>query len=163
MRQEEFFQSFQEALAGEVSDRIIQENISYYKNYINTEIAKGRTLDEVLDSLGNPRLLAKTIINTSSLSDTDNNYYENSNETYESYNSYNSWEDAGNTKDTRSFKQKLKEIKMPQWLKGLISIIVIALCIGVAFTVISYLAPVILIVVVIVAIINLIRNIYDGY
>ena len=61
MRQEEFLKIFQEALAGKISDRIIQENANYYRVYIKNEIASGKTEEEVLQLLGDPRLLAKTI------------------------------------------------------------------------------------------------------
>ena len=75
MRQEEFLLSFQEALTGEVSDRIVQEHVRYYKSYINEQISMGRTEQEVMISLGNPRLLAKTIIDSSKYGeDTQDNY-----------------------------------------------------------------------------------------
>ena len=45
MRQEEFLKIFQEALAGKISDRIIQENANYYRVYIKNEIASGKTED----------------------------------------------------------------------------------------------------------------------
>ena len=40
------------------------DNVNYYEDYINTEIRKGRTEEEVLESLGDPRLIARTIIQT---------------------------------------------------------------------------------------------------
>ena len=74
MRQEEFLQSFQEALAGKVSDTIIQENVKYYRDYISNEIRSGKTEDTVLQSLGDPRLLAKTIEESHKFANGDDSY-----------------------------------------------------------------------------------------
>lgn len=61
MRQEEFLNSFREALIGKVPDNVIQDNLNYYRNYISSQINSGRREEDVLGSLGDPRLLAKTI------------------------------------------------------------------------------------------------------
>ncbi len=59
----EFIQELQQALIeGQVSQSIINENIEYYRNYIRNEISNGKNESEVLDGLGSPRLIAKTII-----------------------------------------------------------------------------------------------------
>ena len=62
MNKEEFLRTLGAALSGEVPQHIIQENIRYYDNYISGELAKGRSEDEVMDELGGPRLIARTII-----------------------------------------------------------------------------------------------------
>ena len=64
MSKEEFLDDLRSALSGSVSADVINDNLNYYENFINTEIRKGRSEDEVLDSLGNPRLIAKTVIDT---------------------------------------------------------------------------------------------------
>ena len=61
MRSEEFLLSFREALAGEVSDTTIQENVLFYQQYIQKQMKQGYSEEEVLTSLGNPRLLAKAL------------------------------------------------------------------------------------------------------
>lgn len=65
MRKTEFLQELKEALQGEVSPAVIQENLNYYDNYISQEIGKGRTEDEIMEELGGPRIIAKTIIDSS--------------------------------------------------------------------------------------------------
>ena len=62
MRKTEFLQELREALDGEVSASVIQSNISYYDQYISQEAAKGRREEEVIEEIGSPRLIAKTII-----------------------------------------------------------------------------------------------------
>ena len=65
MRKTEFLQELREALDGEVSASVIQSNISYYDQYISQEAAKGRSEEEVIEEIGSPRLIAKTIIDSS--------------------------------------------------------------------------------------------------
>lgn len=64
MTRREFLDGLREALEGEVSERIIAENLNYYNGYIREEIAKGTSEQEVLQMLGDPRLIAQTIIDT---------------------------------------------------------------------------------------------------
>ena len=58
----EFSEKLRKALSGRVSHSIVNENVTYYERYIDSEIKKGRSEKEVLEELGDPRLLAKTII-----------------------------------------------------------------------------------------------------
>ena len=62
MDKHEFLEKLSEALRESMDDSSAYEHISYYSNYIDEEIKKGRTEQEVIDELGNPRLIAKSII-----------------------------------------------------------------------------------------------------
>ena len=53
------------ALNGRVSSEILKENMQFYEDYINVEIRKGRTEEEVMEGMGDPRLIARTIAETS--------------------------------------------------------------------------------------------------
>lgn len=64
MTAEIFLTELREALEGSVSPAFINENIRYYEEYIDTEKRKGRSEEEVMEELGEPRLIAKTIIDT---------------------------------------------------------------------------------------------------
>ncbi len=64
MTKEEFLSEFRSALTGSVSSSLINENMNYYEDYINTELRKGRTEEDIFQELGNPRLLARTVIET---------------------------------------------------------------------------------------------------
>ena len=44
---------------------MIRENLNYYNSYISQEMAKGRTVDEIVDEIGEPRIVARTIIDSS--------------------------------------------------------------------------------------------------
>ncbi|MBD5489728.1 MAG: DUF1700 domain-containing protein [Lachnospiraceae bacterium] len=62
MEKTEFIERLQRALAAGISSSQVAENVRYYQDYIDSEIRKGRSEKEVMDSLGDPRLLAKSII-----------------------------------------------------------------------------------------------------
>ena len=59
MNKQEFVDRLRMALNGRVSPGLVMDNVNYYQDYINTEIRKGRTEEEVLESLGDPRLIAR--------------------------------------------------------------------------------------------------------
>ncbi|HIQ73869.1 MAG TPA: DUF1700 domain-containing protein [Candidatus Cottocaccamicrobium excrementipullorum] len=62
MDKREFLEKLALALAGQVPRSVIEENISYYDSYISGEMRKGRSQADVLNELGDPRLIARTII-----------------------------------------------------------------------------------------------------
>ena len=65
MNREEFLRGLRQALEGNVSPSVIQENLRYYDNYISEEIRKGVREADVIAEIGDPRLIAKTIEDTS--------------------------------------------------------------------------------------------------
>lgn len=65
MNREEFLHRLRQALEGNVSPSVIQENLRYYDNYISEEIRKGAREADVIAEIGDPRLIAKTIEETS--------------------------------------------------------------------------------------------------
>lgn len=64
MNREEFLQKLQEALSGEVPPETVHENLQYYSGYIRDERRKGRSEEEIMGELGDPRMIARTIIDT---------------------------------------------------------------------------------------------------
>ena len=64
MRKEEFLQTLRRALTGDVPPGVVEENIRYYDGYITEEIRKGRREEEVIEEIGDPRLIARTIEDT---------------------------------------------------------------------------------------------------
>lgn len=62
MTREEFLKELRIALQGRISQSQVNEQLHYYENYIIEESRKGRTEEEVIAEIGNPRLVAKTLI-----------------------------------------------------------------------------------------------------
>ncbi|MCC8126749.1 MAG: DUF1700 domain-containing protein [Clostridiales bacterium] len=64
MNRLEFLQRLQDSLSGEIPPESVRENLQYYNSYIREEKQKGRDEAEILEELGDPRLIARTIIDT---------------------------------------------------------------------------------------------------
>ena len=62
MTKQEFLETLGKILNRELSEAEVQDNLRYYENYIGQEVAKGRTEEQVLAELGDPRLIARTIL-----------------------------------------------------------------------------------------------------
>lgn len=64
MDRNEFVSTLRGVLTGEVPASVVEDNVRYYDSYISQEIASGKSEREVMESLGDPRLIARTIIDT---------------------------------------------------------------------------------------------------
>ena len=64
MSKEEFLRGLQNALSGEVPPTVVRDNLRYYDDYIRTELKNGKSETQVMEDLGDPRLIARTIIDT---------------------------------------------------------------------------------------------------
>lgn len=141
----EFVDKLQHALSGGLGSAMVAENVQYYREYIDVEIRKGRSEEEVIGSLGDPRLLAKSIIEankrTGQNEGTNRNFDEETPD-----NSYGGQETAQGA------------VRVPGWLILVIVAVVFLLIIGVAFSLISFLAPVIIPVLVILLVINFFKG-----
>ena len=62
MNRTEFIDKMRAALTGNVNHNKIEENIRFYHDYIDMVVKKGRDEQEVVSGMGDPRLIAKTII-----------------------------------------------------------------------------------------------------
>ena len=67
MNKEAFIDTLRRALYGKVSDYELTDHVRYYEDYIRQEINRGRSEQEVLEELGDPRLIARTILETSGM------------------------------------------------------------------------------------------------
>lgn len=64
MNKVEFIEGLQKALEMKVSPQTVRENASYYSQYIEDEVRKGRSEQEVVEELGDPWVIARTITDT---------------------------------------------------------------------------------------------------
>lgn len=93
MNREEFLRGLQSALSGAVPPAVLQENLRYYDDYIRNEVRNGRSESQVMEELGDPRLIARTILDTTPGAE-EGNYEE-----YRPYGSYVS-DDLGGGRST---------------------------------------------------------------
>ena len=58
MNKDEFLRRLEEALSGEVPASVIRDNLNYYADYLSQELGKGRTMDEIIEEIGEPNIVA---------------------------------------------------------------------------------------------------------
>lgn len=146
MERTEFMDRLQRALAGGLNSAQVAENVRYYQDYIDTEIRKGRNEAEVLSGLGDPRLLAKSIIEANKRA----GYVEGTNQNFD--------EETQGDKEQEREGIPLNAVRAPGWLILLIAIVVLLLVIGIIFRMISLLAPIIIPVLLVMLLYHFIRS-----
>lgn len=80
MKKDEFLQILRRALNGDVPPSVVEDTVRYYDDYITQESLKGTPEEEVIAEIGDPRLIAKTIEDTTDGSG-EGNYQESFSET----------------------------------------------------------------------------------
>lgn len=153
MNKQEFIDRLRNALNGRVAPNLVQENINYYEDYINTQVRMGRSEQEVLENLGDPRLIAKTIVETSGQGRTDN-YGEG---VYQGHEYRNVGQRGGSYQNSNERKWN-KTFRIPGWLWIVIVILVLVFIFAIVSSVLSFLAPIILPILVVVFLVKLFRD-----
>ena len=62
MRKEEFLEKLRARLSQTMSVQEVTAQVYYYENYIQEQMRNGRSEEEVLAELGDPLLIAKTLM-----------------------------------------------------------------------------------------------------
>lgn len=62
MTKQEFLQELKDALSGNVSPEVMMDSYRYYENYIEEQIHAGKPESAVIEALGKPGLIARSII-----------------------------------------------------------------------------------------------------
>lgn len=139
MKKEDFLFYLKKHLKGELPPEKVKYYIQYYQKYINDEIKSGRDIKDVLDELGDPQLIAKSIIESERMSGggvNDADYQDYVNQQYE-----------------ESGKRAAKQVKIEGTLGLIVFVLFAILLIAVVFKIISFLlyllAPVVLVVIVV--------------
>lgn len=150
MTKTEFLEKLKEELWSEADMQTVRENVEYYDGYIREEVAKGRSESEVLDELGDPWVIAKTILDAQGQNGQGERVYEESQEKYSGYSRNTSG--GGNTPFWA----------LDTWWKKLVLILgivgVISLVISVVSGIVNLVAPVLVPVLVVVLIVKLVKR-----
>ena len=155
MSRTEFSQGLKSELEGRVPYSVIQENLRYYDSYIMEEAAKGQTEDEVIESLGGPRIIARTIVDAA----LDTEDRPDGFDSFESEASYRSGPAGSSQEEREPFRGKKPEVHyvdFGKWYVRLIAGLVVFLVIflvmtvffgimGLAGWILSYIWPVLLV------------------
>ena len=146
----EFLEKLRTALSSDVPSGELQENLNYYSQYIDEEMRKGRTEQDVMDELGDPWLLARTIIDAKGGQGQSQTVYDADGDSYAGY---------GGQRDVRS---RTDVWTFDTWWKKLLLVLVIVGVILLVFAVISgiisLVAPVLIPVLLVVFLVRLLRG-----
>ncbi|MDY3766006.1 MAG: DUF1700 domain-containing protein [Lachnospiraceae bacterium] len=133
MNKGEFLEGLRERLSGELPDHEVREHLRYYENYLNQEIQSGKTEEEAVETLGNPYLIAKTILDMEEQEESDKEGRMNEESRNTSYYNEGYQETYGKTKA----KTHHREIRINTWYAKLISFVVVMLLVILIFTVVG--------------------------
>lgn len=142
MTKQEFIEKLRSALNGKVPANIITENIQYYEDYINTEIRKGQSEEEVLAALGDPRLIARTIITTSAQADAA---------------SAGEYREYGRASEPGGQERK----HMPVWMWLVFGILIVVLIFSAVVSLLSFLWPILVPMIIIMAVMGVVKFFRD--
>ncbi len=149
MSRQEFIDRLRAALNSSLAPSIVTEHIKYYEDYIRSEIQKGKSEETVLASLGDPRLIARTIIQTNT---TEDGGYRESN--------YQNGSGAGGYQQTvrREAGEVSRQFQIPGWVWFLVVILILVVILSVVMSVLSFLAPILIPIVVVIFLVKLFRD-----
>lgn len=147
MGKQDFLEKLRIALNGRVNPSAVAEHIRYYEDYINTEVRKGKTEEEVLDMLGDPRLIARTIAETN-VSQTAGNRVDVFVDQEQDHSEY----------EKQGWLHKIWFSRIPVWLRLVLAVIVASLVMSAAFSVLSVVLPVLLPVLAVLLLVKLFRD-----
>lgn len=131
MDKREFIDRLRGALSGNIPGNLVEENVKYYEDYINSQIRLGYPEADVLETLGEPRFLAKSIILANSQNGTQNNSYQN-NTTY-----------TENEQVDERYNNELRLVRVPKWAAWLTFGLIVVAVIAVITTIIKVLIPIV--------------------
>ncbi len=153
MGKQEFIDRLRAALSGKIAPAQVTEHINYYTDYINSQIRMGRNEEEVLQSLGDPRLIAKSIVDASGQKSEYSDVYQDSAYRSTTYRSGNAYQQNGYQNEEES-----KGFRLPSWLRSVGIVLLVILALSLVFSVLSFLAPLIFVMIVVVFLVKLFRD-----
>ncbi len=146
MTKREFLDTLRRSLNGKMTEAEVADNIAYYENYISQSVSGGKSEEQVLSELGDPRLIAKTILQVDEQKDEQGNdgYYTYQEEVYTENPDGSSEMGRGAYTQEELYKEQKKQIRAWKIKGGLILVLVLAvvfLLLGTIFTILWKLLP----------------------
>lgn len=150
MTRSEFMDSLHRALAGNLTSSTVNENMRYYEEYFDTQLRSGRSEEEIIAALGDPRLLAKTILQASR-SQTRSYSGQEYDEVYEDGSQGNGWNGERDSNAPRIYR-------MPGWLMFVLVILLVLAVVSIIGSVVSMFLPIIIPFICVVLIVRMLRR-----
>lgn len=140
-----FLIELEQALEGEIPANEIKSNLKYYENYMQDQKSQ-KTEEEITEALGDPRLIARTIIDTYQMNHGSGKHYaydyESDQRSYNNESSYSSdgyqnrsGQNVENNNREKSYNRnpRMHTFNLPGWLLAIILIILLAVVFNIVF------------------------------
>lgn len=145
MNRYEFIDEMRRMLSENLPSDEIRGHIAYYEDYIDMQIKKGVSEESVIQSLGNPRLIAKSIVDAQAGKHSNDRVYR-----------------ANDTSDKRcggeKWKVNINKNKISFWLGIILSVLILLIVIGFLFSALAVLLRLFFPVILVVMIFKIINN-----
>lgn len=170
MSKQEFLDRLRMSLSSQMTAAQVTEHLRFYEDYISTEIRKGSSEASVLQMLGDPRLIARTIVDASDIEEAGEQTYEGANQSYGYYqhrstnSTQNQREDGYGTAGYGSYgkslgwKQKALTHPIMKWVWVVLGVLVVFAIISAIFSLVSFLLPFVIPVLIVLFILKLFRD-----
>ena len=156
MSKTEFLDILYNQLSGRMPEGNVAAHVQYYRNYIEDKQQKGRTETDILNDLGDPRLIARTLLDTEVGAGNPQNgstYSAIYNEADSYYNKYDSSDSARGHVKKHSFK-----LDLSTWYGKVAVILIAAVVLLLLVTSLGVLIPVMIVAGVIMYIVSQLRK-----
>lgn len=153
MNREQFLEILRSQLTGKMYAERVEAHLRYYEDYIQSQVRGGRSEEEVLAELGDPRLIARTLLDTDTSSGEE--IYEEVYTTSDSGRN-DSYSEQGEARGQNRHRQY--RLDLTTWYGKLIVIAVAALVIFLLVTVLTAVLPFLLIFALLMFLISRFRN-----
>lgn len=131
MNKIEFIEQMRRSLSTIDDYTYVNDTIAYYENYIESRIRMGKSEEQVMQELGDPRLIAKSIC-ASHETDSDE-------QDADGYQSYERRTQGRGAHTILNLNGRL--LNMPSWLLKILSVLVAIVILSLLFTVLRILSP----------------------
>lgn len=145
MNRAEFLDTLRSQLSGQMHEGRVAAHVRYYEDYIQSQVRSGRNEQDVLTELGDPRLIARTLLDT----DVDDGQ-----EDYAEYSTYS--ENAGDTENVSGNYTRVW--RFDTWYSKLLGIVLLLIIVFLLFHILVAVIPFFAVLAVILFIISLIKN-----
>ena len=156
MNKKEFLDILYNQLSDQMPEGSVAAHVQYYRNYIEDEQQKGRTETDIINELGDPRLIARTLLDTevgAGNPQTGSTYSSTYSEGTSGYNKYDSSYSAQKHVKKHSFK-----LDLSTWYGKVAVILIAAVVLLLLVTILGVLIPVMIVAGVIMYIVSQFRK-----
>ena len=129
MNKTEFIEQLRRSLSSISDYTFVNDTIAYYENYIESRIRIGKSEEQVMQELGDPRLIAKSRCASRESDAAEDTVYQSNESSF--------GEKAAHT--VLNLNGKL--INMPSWLLKILSVLTAVVILVLLFTVLRILSP----------------------